>query len=244
MGIVLVTTVTIALVVVVYLVLPVGSLLTAPLENRFPRPSALPDMLMALLCWEARSTPLSPCAGAFPSLNSDAERMTEFARLAKLYQMPGWFSSGGSGLLSASSSDFKEADVARLFFTQQGLIPTHIVFEDRSRNTYENVVFSKAIVKPQPGQIWLLVSTAQDLPRAMGIFRKLDWSITPVPVAYKSDTPHNYSLSENLRETDRAVHEWLGAFGVSRDGKDRCPCSRRPHRRMGWPPLASRPVLV
>jgi uncharacterized SAM-binding protein YcdF (DUF218 family) len=65
-------------------------------------------------------------------------------------------------------------------------------------------------VKPLPGQVWLLVSSAQDMPRIVGIFRRLNWPVVPVPVAFKSDSHHSFSLGGNLNDLDRGSHEWLG----------------------------------
>ncbi|MEO8896353.1 MAG: YdcF family protein [Rhizomicrobium sp.] len=216
-GIILVSVVTVMLVLAV--LLPVSSWLAAPLENRFSRPPALPGHVDGIIVLGGAVDPATTFRRGIPALNSDAERMTEFVRLAKLYPDARLVFSGGSGLLSTKPGDFNEADVARLFFGQQGLNPTRVTFENRSRNTYENVVFSKAIVKPVPGQTWLLVASAQDVPRTVGIFRKLNWPVTAIPVAYKSDGAHDYLLGANLHAIDRTVHEWLGLLVYRITGK-------------------------
>ena len=203
--------VSVAAVALLFLVLlPVSSWLAAPLENRFPRPLDLPAHVDGIIVLGGAVDPVTTRRRGLPSLNSDAERMTEFVRVAKLYPDARLVFSGGSGVVSARPGDGNEADVARLFFAQQGLDPARIIFEDRSRNTYENVLFSKAIVKPGPGQIWMLISTALAMPRTVGIFRKLGWPVLAVPVAYKSDASHSYFLGDNLDELDRTFHEWLG----------------------------------
>ena len=217
LGSILVSVATVALLCVV--LLPISSWLTAPLENRFPRPLNLPEHIDGIIVLGGAVDPATTQRRGLPSLNSDAERMTEFVRVAKLYPDARLVFSGGSGVLNAEPGDRNEAYVARLFFTQQGLDPTRIIFEGRSRNTYENVLFSKAIVKPLPGQIWLLISTAQTMPRTIGIFRKLGWPVAAVPVAYKSDAPHSYFLGDNLGELDRAFHEWLGLLVYRVTGK-------------------------
>jgi uncharacterized SAM-binding protein YcdF (DUF218 family) len=217
MGVLLVTLATALLILIV--TLPVSSWLTAPLENRFPRPRTLPARVNGIIVLGGAVDPATTLRRGLPSLDSDAERMTEFVRLAKLYPDARLVFSGGSGLLSTRPGDFNEADVARLFFGQQGVNPARVSFEIRSRNTYENVVFSKAIVKPAPGQTWLLISTAQDMPRTVGIFRKLDWPVTAIPVAYKSDSAHDYFLGANLHAIDRTAHEWLGLLVYRVTGK-------------------------
>src|SRR5205807_816226 len=145
---------------------PVSSWIGAPLEDRFPRPVTLPERVDGIIVLGGAVKPDTTEKRGLPSLNSRAERMTEFVRLAKLYPEARLVFSGGSGLLEIQRPRMTEAATARLFFQQQGLDIHRILFEDRSRNTYENVVFAKALVKPLPGQVWILVSSAQDMPRS------------------------------------------------------------------------------
>lgn len=214
-GIAMVTVATAALALIV--LLPVSAWVGAPLENRFPRPIHLPDHVDGIIVLGGAVDPGTTSRRGIPALNSDAERMTEFVRLAKRYPAARLVFSGGSGLLSRQA--ISEADVARLFFQQQGLDPARVIFESKSRNTYENVAFTKAIVKPAAHQAWLLISSAQDMPRTVGIFRKLEWPVIPIPVAYKSDAPHGLYLGDNLHELDRGVHEWLGLLVYRVTGK-------------------------
>ncbi len=60
------------------------------------------------------------------------------------------------------------------------------MLEDQSRDTWENAVFTKALVKPKPGQRWLLVTSAWHMPRAMGVFRKAGFPVEPWPVDYRT----------------------------------------------------------
>ena len=198
---------------------PVAAWVAAPLENRFPRPKALPEHVEGIIVLGGAIDPVVTARRGIPSLNSAAERMTEFIRLAKKYPDARLMFSGGSGRLALDRPSFTEADAARLFFTEQGLDAGHILFENRSHNTYENVIFSKALAHPLAGQTWLLVSSAQDMPRSIGIFRKAGWPVMAIPVAYKADTPNSYILGDNLFELDRAVHEWLGLFVYYLTGK-------------------------
>lgn len=214
-GIAMVTIAAAAFVLIV--LLPVAAWVGAPLENRFPRPAHLPDHVDGIIVLGGAVDPGTTSRRGIPTLNSDAERMTEFVRLAKRYPDAQLVFSGGSGLLEMEQ--LSEADVARLFFQQQGLDPARVVFENKSRNTYENVAFTKAIVKPAAHQTWLLISSAQAMPRSVGIFRKLEWPVMPVPVAYKSDARHSFYLGDNLYELDRGVHEWLGLLVYRLTGK-------------------------
>ena len=206
-GIALTTAATLGFVAIA--VLPIAAWVAAPLEDRFPRPASLPNHVDGLIVLGGAVNPTTTARWGLPSLNAEAERMTEFVRLAKLYPDAELVFSGGSGQLGANSNP-TEAAVARLFFQQQGLDIRRVIFEDRSRNTYENVAFSNAIVKPRLGQIWLLVASAQDVPRCVGIFHNLGWSVIPIPVAYKSDSSDWVDFAGNLSSLNRSTHEWLG----------------------------------
>jgi uncharacterized SAM-binding protein YcdF (DUF218 family) len=187
---------------------PIGSWVSSPLEHRFPR-STLPGKVDGIIVLGGAIEPFATLTRNLPALNADAERMTEFVRLAKLYPSARLVFSGGSGMLDADWQ-YTEAKAASLFFEQQGLDVRRIVFEDKSRNTYENIENSKALVKPRKGQVWLLVQSAIAVPRSVGIFSKAGWPVIPVPVAYKSDNDFDTHLSDNLSMIDRAAHEWVG----------------------------------
>jgi uncharacterized SAM-binding protein YcdF (DUF218 family) len=216
LGIRLATLATAAYLAVLFL--PVSDWVTAPLENRFP-PRALPAHVDGIIVLGGAVDPEVTARRGRPALNADAERMTEFVRLGKRHPEARLVFSGGSGLLDFQRGVLSETDVARRFFQEQGLDPARVVFESRSRNTNENVVFSKRMVKPKPGAIWFLVSSARDTPRAVGIFRKQGWPVVPVPVAFKAGGAQRYLLGDNLEKLDRSSHEWLGLLVYRITGK-------------------------
>ena len=53
-----------------------------------------------------------------------------------------------------------------------GVETNRVIYEDQSRNTYENAVFSKRLIDPGQSERWLLVTSARHMPRAIGSFRK------------------------------------------------------------------------
>jgi uncharacterized SAM-binding protein YcdF (DUF218 family) len=213
-GIVLVSGVAFAFLLVA--LLPLAAWVRAPLENRFPRP-ALPSHVDGIAVLGGAVDPKTSARRGIPSLNADAERMTEFVRLAKLYPRARLLFSGGSSSLTVDPAR-SEAGVARLFFRRQGLDIRRVTFEARSRDTYENALFSKRLVRPSPGEVWLLVATAEDVPRIVGIFHKLGWPILPVPVAYKTDS-RQFDFAQNLHLLDEAMHEWLGLVAYRLAGR-------------------------
>jgi uncharacterized SAM-binding protein YcdF (DUF218 family) len=90
-----------------------------------------------------------------------------------------------------------------------------VIAEDRSRNTVENAEFSKALAKPQPGERWLLVTSAYHMPRAIGIFREAGFDVEPYPVDWRTSGSGDAlrpfpTVGDGLRRTDTAVREWVG----------------------------------
>ena len=146
------------------------------------------------------------------ALNEAAERMTATVELARRYPNARIIFSGGDGSLVYGGN---ESDGALRLFERLGLPSGRVELEDQSRNTFENVLFSKRIAAPKPGERWLLVTSAYHVPRAMGMFRMADFPVEPYPVDWRTrgveDTWRPFpSLAEGLRRTDTAVREWAG----------------------------------
>ncbi len=85
-------------------------------------------------------------------------------------------------------------------------VRARIVLEQKSlsvhRNTYGNAVFAAELIRPAPGERWLLVTSASHMPRAIGTFHKAGFPVEPWPVL---DGAGN--LDYKLRV---ALHEWFG----------------------------------
>ena len=100
-------------------------------------------------------------------------------------------SRGAAGVFSGGPPTFSgrgipEADVAKAIFDQLGVDPARVGYESRSRDTWENLVFTQAMVQPKPDETWVLVTIALHMPRSMGIARRLDWQMLPWPTDYRT----------------------------------------------------------
>ena len=190
---------------------PIGNALIIPLENRFPPWDATrgaPDGIIVLGGAIDGSGP-----GDQVVLNEGAERLTVVPELARRYPNARILFSGGSGALIDDGK--AEAKFALRLLESLGVARGRITLEDHSRNTVENAVYSKAIVQPKPDERWLLVTSAYHMPRAIGVFRKAGFPVEPYPVDWRAsgldDALHPFAtMSEGLRRTDTAMHEWLG----------------------------------
>lgn len=201
---------------VIYLLLatlfPLGQLLLLPLEERFERPARIEEPIDGIIVLGgAVMTNLSFSRGEI-ALGDPGERVTAFLALARRYPKARLVYSGGNATFPGTPRG-TEAGVMRRFLRDQGLSLSRIVFEDRSRTTWENAVFSRAIVKPAAHERWLLVTSASHMPRAVGAFRQCGFPVIPYPVDYR--TPGFVSFTDlnllgRLSELDVALKEWAG----------------------------------
>ncbi len=189
-------------------IFPVGQWAIAPLENRFP-PVALPQRIDGIVLLGGAVRIADTLAHGQPALNEMAPRITETLALSRRYpDVPVVISGGDPALTSRGAS---EAQITRSLLISLGLDPRRILTDDRSRNTYENAVDSKALAKPEPEQAWVLVTSANHMPRAMDCFRHVGWNMIPDPVDYEtSGDLLSFSFDGNALVLDTALHEWLG----------------------------------
>jgi uncharacterized SAM-binding protein YcdF (DUF218 family) len=187
--------------------LPLTAWLAAPLENRFETPT--PDRVDGVVVLGGAVSPGLTAARGLPALTDGAERMTEFVALALRYPEAELLFSGGSSALLGSP--LTEAEVARRLFVSLGL-EGRVRYEDASRDTAENARLSFQLAQPQPGERWLLVTSALHLPRAVLSFEAVGWDVIPYPVDYLTRGDGRLrvdpDLIANLADFDRVVGEW------------------------------------
>jgi len=192
---------------------PAANWLIQPLEDRFERPQSIDGFDGIIVLGGAVDTIVTGVRGD-TALTMSAERITITARLAK--QLPDALivHTGGQGIIVSSQAT--EAEGAARLFEDFGISPDRIVLEDESRNTWQNALLAKELVKPEPGQTWLLVTSAYHMPRSMGVFEQAGWSgVTAYPVDYRTRGEEDRLLgfggvSKGLRRFDIAFREWVG----------------------------------
>ena len=204
---------------------PLGSLLLYPLENRFPAPTLAEGPTGLVVLGGMTDETLTAARNAV-TLSDAAERLTEAVALSRRYPAMRLVFSGGTA--NTNGTGTTESDSARRFWTEMGVAPQRMTFENRSRNTWENGVFTKEIVQPKPEERWLLVTSAFHMPRSVGIFRKIGFSIIPYPVDYHtvgngSDFKGLRRAAESFAFLEMATHEWIGLAGYYLTGKTSAP---------------------
>jgi uncharacterized SAM-binding protein YcdF (DUF218 family) len=197
--------------------LPIGTWLLIPIENRFA-PPALPQEVDGIVMLGGAVEEQISAMRDQSALNDAAERVTALIELARRYPDARLVVSGGIGGLVGGPGH--PARTLAAFYRRQGLDVARITFEERSRNTHENAVLAKELVRPRPDERWLLVTSAYHMPRSVGVFRQAGWPVIPYPVDYRSagaiDLPGvlrrlaEPDVAVRLVEIDLAVKSWAG----------------------------------
>jgi len=144
-------------------------------------------------------------------LNSSAERLTKTLEIYK--KNPRILI-----LFSGFSNEFKpqgwsESDMAKKFFIDQGVRIDNLIFENQSRNTFENIKYSKDIINNYKGT-WGLITSANHMPRSFFTFKKQGLILEPISVDYKTGISRmfwiNFDISSGLINWNIIFHELIG----------------------------------
>ncbi|WP_158240696.1 YdcF family protein [Telmatospirillum siberiense] len=200
------------LVVGAMLVSPLQPWLTETLENRFPGNPPLPAHVDGIIVLGGAIEPLVSEARQRIALNDAAERLTATVMLAKTHPEALVLYTGGSA--DPLRQDAAEAPLAEALLRALGVPADRLLVEGKSRNTFENALLSQDLVKPQAGQVWVLVTSARHMPRSVGIFHRLNWPVIPYPVDYQSGGDFAWTNVDlplrRGRLLAQALHEWVG----------------------------------
>ena len=194
-------------------VFPVGYRIVEALENRFPANPPLPPHIAGIVVLGGTVNPGLSVARGQPATTDGAERLIEFIHLARRYPEAALIFSGGSG--SLSQSDLKETEVAREILNRLGFPDGRVKYENRSRNTHENALYSLERARPAPDDVWILVTSAIHMPRAVGSFRAAGWKrLIPYPVDYTTDGTGSFEIGfgpiGGVQRLALGVREWTG----------------------------------
>ena len=209
-----------SLLVLVIGLFPVGEWLLYPLESKFKANPEL-EQVDGIIVLSGGLDPTLSAMWQQTVVNNSAERVLASLVLMKKFPNAQLVYTGGSGRLT--NQQYKAADAALQFYKEHGLDTTRIIFERESRNTSENVIFTKKLVNPAKDEKWLLITTAWHMPRSVAIFCKSEWSVIPYPVDYRTKPKKlfriDWSFGGHLRNLSIGIKEWLGRVAYSVMGK-------------------------
>ena len=208
---------------IIIAVAPTGAFMIYQLEKKYHELESLPNKLDGILILSGATNPVLTREYNQISLNGSAERLTESIKLMKKYSNAKIIFSGGSGSIYHNVT---HAEAAKLFFTNFEINLDNIIYENKSRNTYENILFSKKIAKPTINEQWLVVTSAFHMSRALNVADKLGWEFIPYAVDFKLKKFFSWQPSiaflRNIFLFEQGAHEWLGLiayFWMERSSK-------------------------
>ena len=144
-------------------------------------------------------------------LNSSAERLTKAIEIYKKNPRILILFSGFSNEIKLQG--WSESDMAKKFFLDQGVKIDNLIFENKSRDTFENITFSKDIIANYKGT-WGIITSASHMPRSFFTFKKQGLILEPISVDYKTGTSRifwiNFDISSGLINWNIILHELIG----------------------------------
>lgn len=208
-------------VAVLFALLPAGTMLMASLENRFPAPATLPARVHGIIVVGGDfDTALAASRGRYSLGDTALPRLLAAADLARRYPTARVVITGGPP--DPGQPEINDAQASSELIQSLGVDAARIILEDRSRNTYENALFSLRVAGAETGQNWILITSAFHMPRAVGSFRRAGWMVIPFPVDYWTG-PNVHMISQfsfdgGLRMLAQATREYTALFLYSTFG--------------------------
>jgi uncharacterized SAM-binding protein YcdF (DUF218 family) len=146
------------------------------------------------------------------TLGSAAERFTAAMTLARAHPNTPILFSGFPG--ESIQRGWRESDNIRDLVNQLGGLSQTVHYEENSRNTYEEAVNSRQFLAAQPGTNWILITSANHMPRAIGSFAAAGWmGVIPYPVDFqtpKTGYADLWDVDQGVSLMRQALHEYAG----------------------------------
>lgn len=204
-------------------VLPIGHDALVLLETRYPPlDTKTVEKIDGIILLGGAVETRIPTVNGLPEVNDNANRIVEFVRLARLYPRARLVFTGGSAEIVGGGPP--EADLIAPLLKTLGLGGRDVTYERSSRNTYENAVFTRALVKPGAGERWILVTSAYHMPRSVAVFESAGWRVVPAPSDFRTDgkiivLPRRFDVSRAMEESGIAIKELIGLAAYAATGK-------------------------
>ena len=191
-----------------------------PLENKHPFPDIMPRQVAGIIVLGG-AVDVGKVADTRPTapINSAAERLTEAVALSQKYPLAPIIFSGFSGSLRGHKKN--EADLTMQVIGKLIDHEDRIIFEAKSRNTYENAKFTAELIKGPEfrrkyralSNRFILVTSANHMERSVRAFEAQGLAVIAYPVDYR--TPEGqfswiYDLEIGSDLARKFVHEHLG----------------------------------
>ena len=187
---------------------PVSDLFLSKLEYHFVLPESFSADVVIVLGGGMKDD--VPDFSGNSALNSAGlERVFAAARIVKKKKIP-IITSGG-----AVFSRKAESEVAKRFLMDIGISGDEIIVENKSRDTYENALFSRKICLERGFNRVVVVTSAFHMPRTAMIFKKVGFEdIVYYPTGYRTSKKPKYYFTDflpgDMQNLSVAIKEYIG----------------------------------
>ena len=198
-----------------------GSYLTFLLEKKYHNKLDFPQNIDGIIILGGATNPYLSKEYNQIIVNGSAERLIESSFLIKKYPNAKIYFAGGSGSLDFSK--LSHSTVAKKFYENYNIDTEKFIFDYKSRNTYENILYAKEKFNPKKNENWIVITSAFHLNRAISIGEKLDWKLLPYGTDYRVPKKFKWKISldfiDNLSNFKFASHEWTGLIAYYMMGR-------------------------
>jgi uncharacterized SAM-binding protein YcdF (DUF218 family) len=195
------------------------------LESRYKPPAAIPEVGAIVVL--GGSTRQATAPRPLVEVNETGDRLLYAAYLYHQGAADHILLTGGTIEWLSPGDTRTEAEDMAAVLAMLGVPEAVIWLESYSRNTYENALYSRAILGEAGVDTILLVTSALHMPRSVRLFEKQGVTVIPAPADYiVSETDWRYLWdagpagqtfnlvpnAENLHHTTQALKEYIGLF--------------------------------
>jgi len=153
----------------------------------------------------------------YPEINIAGNRVFNAVRVYRQTKSPKMVLTGGLTELISDEIVPEANTMFELLNEHFGIDTSDVLIENKSRNTRDNAVNTKQVMEEAGmGLNIILVTSAFHMPRAVGVFTKAGFTVTPSPTGYFknskfTDKPLNWlPCSKSLFESSIAIREYCG----------------------------------
>jgi uncharacterized SAM-binding protein YcdF (DUF218 family) len=211
----------VVMLMLIIFLLPIGEWLLYPLETQYRTNPELPQKIDGVILLGGAESAYLSNLWQQTELGESAERDLAFMYFIRQYPDARYVFTGGSG--SLDNQEYRQAHVVKKLLLEHGFDISNIIFEEQSRNTYENAKLTYHAIKPGADENWILITTAWHIPRAVGVFHKIGWPVIAFPVDHHTHPGDllrfNPGFTGNLHTLGIAIKEWTGLAAYWITGK-------------------------
>src|SRR5262249_2838623 len=148
---------------------PIALALGQMLEERFPTEPILPAEVYGIII----------LGGDLEYHSTGHNTVIKSARIAAAIPLSSRF--GNARIVLPGC--YQEAVDGPSMLVAAGISGSRIVTETQAKNTWENAMFTRALMGSEGKAPWILITSALHMPRAVGAFRRAGFNVIAVPTA-------------------------------------------------------------